>query len=81
MLLSQNLLADGERLDEEWLRLRVVPLGLVQRGQIVQAGGVIGMLLSQNLLADGERLDEERLRLRVVPLGLIQTARLFRLRA
>ena len=55
MFLAPNLLVDGERLDEEWFRLRVVSFGQVRHGQIVQAVGVIGMFFPQNLLAEVER--------------------------
>ena len=79
MVLAQRPLADLQGLAEERLGLRVVPHGLVQHGQVVQAGGIVGVVLAQRLLRDLQGLAEERLGLGVVPHGLVQQARLFRL--
>jgi len=45
---------------------------MVQRGQVVQAGGAVGVLLAQRLPEGLKGLAEQRLGLGVVALGLVQ---------
>ena len=54
--------------------------GLIQRGQVVQALGVVGVRLAQGLLPDLQSLAIERLGPGIRAIG-IQQARLFRLAA
>ena len=51
MLGAERLLADRQRALVERLGLRVGAGGLVQRGEIVERGGGVGMLGAERLLA------------------------------
>jgi hypothetical protein len=52
MLWSQGMFVDGEGPHVQRLGLCVLPLGLIECRQIVEAGGRVGVLGSQLLLAD-----------------------------
>ena len=61
----------SEGLTVKRLGPRVVALGHVQRGQIVQADGIIEVILPEGLLADLQGLTVKRLGPRIVALGLV----------
>ena len=67
-----ELAGDLQRLAVKRLGPRVVALVLVQPGQIVQAGGIIGVVLPEDLLPDLQGLTAKRLGPRVVALALVQ---------
>ena len=56
----------------ERLGVGVAALGLVQRGQVVERGGDIGVIGAERLLADRESALVERLGVGVAALGLVQ---------
>ena len=68
MVGPQRFLADGEGALVERLGLRVAPLVVVERRQVVEAGGGVGVVGPQRFLADGEGALVERLGLRVAAL-------------
>ena len=61
MIRAESLLIDSEGALEERLGLAVAAGGLVERGQIVEPGGEVGVLGAESLLADREGALEERL--------------------
>ena len=72
MVLPKGLLPDFGRLTVKRLGPRVVALGMVQQGQIVQAHGIIGVVLPKGLLVDLQGLLVQRLGPRVVALVAVQ---------
>ena len=72
MLRPERLLADRQGSPVERLGLGVAALGLVQKGQVVEARGDIGMRRSECLLVDHQGSPVERLCLGVAALGPVQ---------
>ena len=56
MIRAESLLPDRQRALVERLGLRVLALGIVQRREVVQARGHIGMIRADRLLGDLQRL-------------------------
>jgi hypothetical protein len=69
---AQHFLADVAGLQEEGQRLARLSNCPVERGQVVQAGGVVGVALAQRLLADVARLQVEGQRLAVLSHLLVE---------
>jgi hypothetical protein len=69
---AQLLLSDGQGALHERLRFRILPLGSVERCQIVEAGGRVGVIVAQLLLINGQGALEERLGLLVLPLVALE---------
>ena len=67
---AEGLLPDRQRARHERLRLRVPALDAVERTEVGQACGHIGIVRPEGLLLDLLRALEERLRLGVLALGL-----------
>ncbi len=72
MLWPQGLLPDRQRPLVERLGFGVAALGVVQRGEIVEAGGDVRMIGPERLLPDRQGSPLERLGLGVAALGLVQ---------
>ena len=66
MRLAQGRAMDLHRLEVERLGLAVTAHRSVQRRQVVQRGGVVGMPLAQGRAIDLHRPEEERLGLAVL---------------
>ncbi len=60
MVLAQDFLTDLQCLAEEQFGPPIIALAKIQVGQIVQAGGIIGMVLAQDLLTDFHGLAQQR---------------------
>jgi hypothetical protein len=65
--LPKHLLAQGQGLPVQRLRLRVVSLLPVQLSQAVQAAGIVGVALPQHLLANAKRFPRPAHGLRDLP--------------
>ena len=72
MIRPQGFLADRQRTLVERLGLAVEPLAVVQRCQIIEAGGGTGVIRPQGFLADRQGTLVERLGLAVEPLAVVQ---------
>src|SRR5437899_11709885 len=72
MIRAEGLLSDRQRALKQWLGLCVLTLGLVQRREVIQARGYIGMIWADRFLYDRQRTLEEWLGLRVLTLSLVQ---------
>ena len=53
MLRAKHLFPDGQRSLKVWLHVGISPLGMVKRGEVVEARSNMGMLRAKHLLYDG----------------------------
>jgi hypothetical protein len=71
MVRPQDTLADGQGTLMERLGLTVATLVTVDLGQVIAAGGGVGMVRPQDTLTNGQGTLMERLGLTVATLGLV----------
>ena len=64
--------ANLQRAAKERLGLRQLPLDPVEYGQVVEAGGGVGVVRTQHTLPNLQRAAIERLGLRQLPLGIVE---------
>jgi hypothetical protein len=76
MIRSQLLLINLKRPPQQWLGLSVLPLGLIQQGQIVQAPRGVEMIRSQLLFVNLKCPLIQWLGLGVLPLGVIESCQI-----
>ena len=69
MLWAQRLLPDCQRPLEAWLRIGIPALGIVERGQVVEALADVRMLWAESLLPEGQRMFQGRLGFGILPSG------------
>src|SRR6266508_3620388 len=66
MLGAERFFSDGQRSRQEQFRLRILPLVVVERCEVVEAGRDLRMLGPERFLSDGQRSRQERFRPRVL---------------
>src|SRR5215831_5780033 len=69
----EHLAARLQRFPIERLRLAVAALGVVEKGQVVEAGQRVRMAEPEHLAPRLQRFPIERLRLAVAALGVVET--------